>query len=245
MNNGTDDIDIQSGTISVLRIVLIQSMVTIVGFALLFGVCIKQFIRYQFSQIDDSTLQRLRAEQGKAAGQQMRFVEKDFNELLTRVCVSMPCIIEDIDLSVTADRLPVQSLRVITTIDTLDIPIFLDVFRAHPYGFTVEGLEVHAYEKPAKMQVRLSRFTLPDDIAAPNWIELIGWRDDEVEKLRTLYASRVTHEWQALMLMEKERTAVEWQQLYQTLSRDLWQLSQEETSLVYTRAMGTSIKGVK
>lgn len=245
MNNDADDIITQKSTISVTRIVLIQSIVTVVGFVLFFGFCTKQFIRYQFSQIDGKMLQSLRFEQETVSSQQKRFDVKDMHALLERVCASMACIVEDIELTVNTELLPVESLKVITTVDLMDIPILLDVFRAHPYGFTLEGLEVHAYEQPVKIQIRLSRVVLPEKIIPPDWIEQIGWSTDEINKVQTLYASWLSNRWQDRMWIERDLAATEWRRLYQTLNRDLWYISQEETALVYTRKLGTSIKDSK
>ena len=38
----------KSSSISIFRLVLIQSIVTLVGFVLLFGICTKAVLRYQF-----------------------------------------------------------------------------------------------------------------------------------------------------------------------------------------------------
>ena len=247
MNHDADNIITQKSTISVTRIVLIQSIVTVVGFVLFFGFCTKQFIRYQFSQIDGKRLQSLQFEQEAVASQQKRFDVKGMHALLERVCASMACIVEDMESTVNTESLPIESLKIITTVDLVDIPILLDVFRAHPYGFTLEGLEVHAYEQPVKMQVRLSRVVLPEKINTPDWIEQIGWSTDEINKVQTLYASWLINHWQDRMLVERDLAATEWRRLYQTLNRDLWYISQQETALVYTRTLGTSIKdtGIK
>ena len=97
------------------------------------------------------------------ASQQQPYVEASLVAVLDRVCVSMGCVMENLDLSEIVNDAPFQqqSVRIIATIDMFNVPILLDVLSIYPYRFALDGLEVHALEKPVKVQFRLSRTLFP------------------------------------------------------------------------------------
>ena len=234
----------KSPSISIFRLVLIQSIVTLVGFVLLFGICTKQVLRYQFSKINETQLQQLNAEQAALASQQQAFDRDAFLDVLTRVCVSLECSIEELT-SLTTDVSPLQSQSVKMVVDLgwYNVPIFLDVLRAHPYRLSLDGLEVHAAVDPVKIQVRLSRTVLPSEIEEPDWVSTLGWDAAELVRIRVLYKSWLTKRWNEQFNSEYHIASGEWSTLYGTLSRDLWRVHQRNGTLVYTPETGTAVRG--
>ena len=236
----------KSPSISIFRLVLIQSIVTLVGFVLLFGFCTKQVLRYQFSKIDEAQLQALIADQQTLAKQQQVFTEEEFLQLLTRVCLSLDCSIEELSSQTTVNApLASQSIRMVVDIGLYNVPILLDVLRAHPYQLALDGLEVHNVVNPVKIQVRLSRTVLPKEIVEPEWVSTLGWDDSELTRIRALYKSWLTNRWSEQLNSEHSVSTVEWNRLYGTLNRDLWRVHQQNGSLVYTPETGITISGTK
>ena len=246
MDKSTNTAAAKSPSISVFRLVLIQSFVTLVGFVLLFGVCTKQVLRYQFSKIDDAQLEQLVSQQQLLAQQQRTFDRESLLQILNRVCGSINCTVEELKSEI-ADVPPLQSesIRIILDVGLYNIPIFLDVLRAHPYRFSLDGLEVHAATEPVKIQIRLSRTVLPDEIVEPDWVSTLGWNDSELERIRAIYKSWLTNRWSDQFTAEHERASVEWTRLYGTLSRDLWRVHQQNGSLVYTPETGVAVSNAE
>ena len=234
----------KSPSISIFRLVLIQSIVTLVGFVLLFGICTKQVLRYQFSKIDEAQLQHLVAGQATLATQQQAFDRDAFLDVLTRVCVSLECSIEELT-SLTTDVPPLQSqsVKIVVDLGWYNVPILLEVLRAHPYRFSLDGLEVHAAADPVKIQVRLSRTVLPSQIAEPDWVSTLGWNAAELVRIRALYNSWLTKRWSEQSKSEYHIASGEWNTLYGTLSRDLWRVHQSNGALVYTPETGIALRG--
>ena len=232
-----------SSSISIFRLVFIQSVVTLVGFVLLFGLCTKQVLRYQFSKVTEVQLQELSVHQRALASQQQVYVEASFLEVLDRVCVSIGCSIEDLTSEVVNDPpLQKQSVRIIATTDMFNVPILLDVLRAHPYTFSLNGLEVHALEKPVKVQFRLSRTLLPQDISEPDWVTSLGWTESEQVRIRALYGSWLTSKWSERFNEENRRSIVDWATLYGTLNKDLWNVYRQRGTLIYTPENGVVLR---
>ena len=232
-----------SSSISIFRLVFIQSVVTLVGFILLFGVCTKQVLRYQFSKVTEVQLQELSVHQQALASQQQPYVEASFLAVLDRVCVSMGCVIENVTSEiVNAPPFQKQSVRIIATTDMVNVPILLDVLRAHPYIFTLDGFEVHAFEKPVQVQFRLSRTLLPKDISEPEWVTGLGWTEAELVRIRALYGSWLTGRWSEKFNEEHRNSMVEWATLYGTLNRDLWNVHRQKGALVYTPDAGIALR---
>ena len=246
MERSTDTAAAKSSSISIFRLVLIQSIVTLVGFVLLFGFCTKQMLRYQFSKIDDTQLQLLIAEQQTLAKQQQAFDEESFLQILTRVCLPLDCSIEELS-SQTTDSPPLESesIRIVMDIGLYNVPILLDVLRAHPYQLSLDGLEVHNIVDPVKIQVRLSRTVLPKEIAEPEWVSTLGWDDAELTRIRAVYKSWLTNRWSERLSSEHQVSTVEWNRLYGTLNRDLWRVHQQNGSLVYTPETGITMSGAQ
>ena len=246
MDRSTNTAAAKSPSISVFRLVLIQSFVTLVGFVLLFGVCTKQVLRYQFSKIDDAQLEQLVSQQQLLTQQQHTFERKYLLQILNRVCGSIDCTIEELKSEIV-DVPPLQSesIRLILDIGLYNIPIVLDVLRAHPYRFSLDGLEVHAVTEPVKIQIRLSRTLLPDEILEPDWIATLGWTESELERIRAIYKSWLTKRWSDQFTAEHESASVEWTRLYGTLSRDLWRVHEQNGTLVYTPATGVAVSGAE
>ena len=243
MGRSTNPATDKSSSVSIFRLVFIQSVVTLVGFALLFGVCTKQVLRYQFSKIDDGQLQNLVEQQHIVSNQQQAFDKASFLQILNRVCLSLECSVEELTSQVT-EIAPLQSesIRMVVATGLYNIPILLDVLRAHPYRFSLDGLEVHNVVDPVQIQVRLSRTLLPDEIIEPEWVSNLGWNDSELSRIRAIYKLWLTNRWSGQVSLERQKAGVEWTQLYGTLNRDLWRVHQQSGSLVYTPETGITIR---
>ena len=232
-----------SSSISVFKLVFIQSVVTLVGFILLFGFCTKQVLRYQFSKVTEDQLHALSIHQQTLASQQQPYVEASLVAVLDRVCVSMGCVMENLTSEIVNDApFQQQSVRIIATIDMFNVPILLDVLRAHPYRFALDGLEVHAQEKPVKVQFRLSRTLFPQDISEPEWVTGLGWTEAEQVRIRALYGSWLTGRWSKRFNEEHRKSMVDWTTLYGTLNRDLWKVHRQKGVLVYTPETGIVLR---
>ena len=188
-------------------------------------------------------MQELSVYQQVIASQQHAYVEESFLTVLDRVCVSMGCVIEDLTSEV-AQMPPFQeqSVRIISEVDIYNIPVLLDVLRAHPYRFTLDGIEVHAITQPVKVQFRLSRKLLPKDISEPEWVTRLGWTEEELVRIRALYGSWLTNRWAEQLNEEHRSASVDWSTLYGTLSRDLWKVHRQKGVLVYTPDRGIVLR---
>ncbi len=246
MGRSTNPVTEKSPSISIFRLVFIQSLVTLVGFVLLFGICTKQVLRYQFSNIDDEQLQNLVEQQHILVNQQQAFDTASFLQILNRVCLSLDCSVEELTSEVT-DIAPLQSqsIRMIVATELYNIPIFLDVLRAHPYRFSLDGLEVHNAAPAVQIQVRLSRTLLPNEIIEPKWVSNLGWDESELTRIRAIYKSWLTNRWSGQVSAERQEAGVEWTRLYGTLNRDLWRVHQQNGSLVYTPETGITMRVIE
>ena len=232
-----------SKPVSIFRLVFIQSIVTLVGFVLLFGLCTKQFLRYQFSSVTDLQLQELSEHQRVLSLQQQPYDETSFLSVIDRVCIPMKCSIEDLTSEIVeVPPFQKQSLRLVASIELYNIPILLDVFRAHPYRFSLEGVEVHAMAETVKVQIRLSRTLFPQDISEPDWVANLGWTEAELIRITALYGSWLTSRWAEKSTAEYRSALVDWTTLYGTLHRDLWRVYRQKGALVYTPETGIVLR---
>ena len=243
MGRSTNLVTEKSPSVSIFRLVFVQSLVTLAGFSLLFGICTKEVLRYQFSKFDDGQLQNLVEQQQIVAKQQQAFDKESFLLILNRVCLSLDCSVEELTSQVTdISPLQSQSIRIVLSTGLYNIPILLDVLRAHPYRFSLDGLEVRTVVDPVQIQVRLSRTLLPDEIIEPEWVSNLGWDESELTRIRVIYKSWLTNRWIGQVSVERQEANVEWTQLYGTLNRDLWRVHQQNGSLVYTPETGIAIR---
>ncbi len=227
--------------IPVFRLVLIQATTAIVGFALLFSVCVQGVLRYHLSQIEPQELAQLDAYQEHIRQQQQVYDGEEMQALLETVCWELECSLDPLAISVDTKRdLYIERLKATVTIDLLQIPIFLDILRSHPQQWNLQGVEVHAYtnDTPSKMQVRLWRTVTPENIVTPSWVQQLGWGDLEQEMLSTLYRSWLTRKWVEQRHRESEQSKTDWYRLTLGLNKVLWGLEREKGSMVYTPAEG-------
>lgn len=230
-------------SISLWRLVFIQSLTTGVGFILLFGACTQQVLRWQLSRIEPQKIQDIHAVTQTIMNSQVSMLTSDFTSMLDRVCVSLDCGMEEISCTETSSALFLEeSCKLQTSIALYNIPIFLDVLRAHPYVFTLSGLEVHGFEEPSQIQVRLSRTSLDGDVAQPDWLEALSWNDEENERLEVLYKFWLVNKWEKVRGLEKDRSQKTWADLYLTLNQSLWTVHLEKGSLIYRPETGMVVK---
>ena len=229
-------------TIPVSWIVLSQTLTTLIGFVLLFGWCTKQVLRFQLSKIEDVQLLELQQKQQGLYNFQSEFDQETFENLLSTICIELNCVWEDVAIQRSRhEKIEHERLKVTLEIDLLNIPILLDVLRGDPMGWSVQGVEVHAYKRPSKMQVRLYRSILPTTVDTPKWIIGLGWSDTEIETVNALYQSWLARHWSEIRGEELQESKVLWQHLFTTLHRDLWSIHLHKGSLVFTPKEGIEL----
>lgn len=220
---------------------LIQATTAIVGFAFLFSVCIQGVLRYHLSQVDPQQFAQLDAYQEQVRQQQQVYDGEEMQALLETVCLELECSFDPLAISVDTKRdLYVERLKATMTIDLLQIPILLNILRAHPQQWNLQGVEVHAYtnDTPSKMQVRLWRTVTPENILTPSWVQQLGWGDLEQEMLSILYRSWLTRKWVEQRHREYKQSKTDWHRLTLSLNKVLWGLEHEKGSMVYTPTDG-------
>ena len=119
-------------------------------------------------KIDDTQLQLLIAEQQTLAKQQQALMKSHFSKYLTRVCLPLDCSIEELSAQTTdSPPLESESIRIVMDIGLYNVPILLDVLRAHPYQLSWMVLR-STMEKPCRSSQDSSSFSrtvLPKEIA--------------------------------------------------------------------------------
>jgi len=228
--------------IPVSWIVLSQTLTTVVGFVLLFGWCTKQVLRFQLSKIENEQLVELQYKQQELYNLQKEFHQETFEDLLSTICVELDCVWDEAVLQrALNENIEHETLKITLDINLLNIPILLDVLRSDPMGWVIKGVEVHAYKRPSKMQVRLYRSVLPTTTDMPSWIVGLGWSDEETETVSALYQSWLTRHWSEVRGEELQVSKVVWQQLFTRIHRDLWDIHRHKGSLVFTPKSGVEL----
>ncbi len=231
-----------SPSISIFGLVFLQLLPTVVGFTVIFGWLTHQVLRYELSQYEEIQFEALRQQQDRIQKTQVVYEEEDFRSLLDDVCTSLDCNVNTIVFSNDSkELLSKEHLKMIVEIDVLNIPILLEVLRRHPQEWSLEGVEVHAYKQPSKIQVRLSRYAVPGNPLYPSWLSQLGWTELEQRRLKDVYGYWLAVKWQEKHKNSRIQNNKTWNRLFKTVNRDLWKIHLSKGSLVYTADEGMEL----
>ena len=235
------EVSVQSErSVSLIKLIfLYQALPSLLVFYFLWPRLYTWQLEGSLSKVDPVVQRQLEKQRSSFAETVTILTVKSITETVSSICETLECVLSENKSVAVSQQSHIESkhiLQMTVGLDIYDIPIVLEAMRRVPRTMILNSLEVHQYDRSAKLMLRYGYYN--PQISELDWLGDLGLSADHITLLQG--ASKV-HLWKDFIREEKKRQVSEntKQRLIRPeLAQQLIKLQKQKGVLMYRSSKG-------